>query len=1058
MNNLKNILLFNFILLVLSGTSLAELAKLEDPSIISENRLDPHATMFPFGSIENVLKNDRDSSPYFKSLNGNWNFTFSENPDTRPLDFYKEDFDVQNMGEIVVPGNWEFLGHGFPVYLDEEYPFTPDPPFVPYDLNSVGSYRRDFVLPENWDSRRTILHFAGVKSAMNLWINGEYVGYSQGSKTPAEFDVTDYVRDGNNSVSVEVFRLCDGNYLEGQDSWRISGIEREVFLYSTPKTYIQDFFVDADLDNDYRDGKLTLDIDLNRVDRSKIKKGIVKVELFESSDDGSPIFESDQKFNLKKENSGIFKFEHTLDSPRIWNAETPELYTLVISLLDKKGRVIESVSSKIGFRKVEIKGGQLLVNGVPIYIRGVNRHEHNPELGRYVTEEEMIRDIQLMKQFNINSVRTSHYPNIPRFYELCDKYGLYVIDEANIESHGMRFHEKGFELITSDPVWESAWLDRGMRMIERDKNHPSIIIWSMGNEAGDGTNFETLYSEMKKRDPSRPVQYQPAWYDAHTDIVCPMYRNIEFITEYASKPQNRPLILCEYAHAMGNSVGNLQDYWDAIEKYDVLQGGYIWDWVDQTILATNEEGEQYWAYGGDVGTEFSENDSNFCANGLVQADRSLNPHIWEVKKVYQPFKITAVDLEKGLINIKNGHGFISSDNFDFRWEIEADGILIEEGVLSDLNIEAGLSKDIEVDFSEIIPEPGVEYFITLFVTTIKSSTLLPEGHLVAWEQFKLPIMAEATEVDSWTFKRITSMHHMDDQIKINGSNFEIVFSKVDGTITSYSYNGSEMVLSGLKPNFWRAAIDNDLGNGMIGRCKVWKDDSQSLILDSFSGRVLTKSKVGVIVHYSHPNTNSKSTITYNVYGNGMIDVAYNFYISESSELSEIPRIGMTMTLPVDFDQVEWFGRGPHESYWDRKTGAAVGRYSGSVWEQYYPYVRPQETGNKCDIRWLALHNADKSGLMVVGKPTLSAGVFQFPYEDLYYNPEINLHGSTDIKPKDLITLNIDYKQMGVGGDNSWGARPHPEYTLEPKDYSYSFRLVPFSDSSDLSKLARINLK
>ncbi len=1049
----KYILVFALILTVCS-TSFAELSKLEDPSIISENRLAPHATMFPFGSVENALKNDRDSSPYFKSLNGTWNFIYSENPDSRPFDFYEEEYSVEKMGEIAVPGNWEFLGYGFPIYLDEEYPFTPDPPFVPHDMNSVGSYRRDFILPENWDSRQTILHFAGVKSAMNLWINGKYVGYSQGSKTPAEFDITEYLHEGTNSVSLEVFRLCDGNYLEGQDSWRISGIEREVFLYSMPNTHIKDFFVNADLINEYRDGKLSLDIDLNRAERSKIKKGIIKVELYESSNDDSPIFETDQKFNLKKKDSSKLSFEHFIKSPRIWNAETPELYTLVISLLDKKGGVIESVSSKIGFRKVEIRGGQLLVNGVPIYIRGVNRHEHNPELGRYVTEDEMILDIQLMKQFNINSVRTSHYPNIPRFYELCNEYGLYVIDEANIESHGMRFHEKGYELIASDINWEAAWLDRGMRMVERDKNHPSIIIWSMGNEAGDGINFETLYSEMKRRDPSRPIQYQPAWYDDHTDIVCPMYRNIDFITEYASQPQDRPLILCEYAHAMGNSVGNLQDYWDAIEKYDVLQGGYIWDWIDQTILATNENGEKYWAYGGDVGTEYAENDSNFCANGLVQADRSLNPHIWAVKKVYQPFKFRAVDLEKSLINIKNSHGFISSDRFVFRWKIEADGIMIQEGILPDLDIKAGDFQVINIDFAEISAKSGVEYFLTIQAITKEAAALLPKGHEVAWDQFKLPVYEQPVQLDKTSFKKI-EYSESKENLLVGGSDLFVRFSKKSGMIDSYKYNDKEMVLIGLRPNLWRAAIDNDLGNGYIDRCKIWKEDSNSIHLDSIIGKAVSNESTEITAIYRHPKSGSKSTIRYTVYGSGMIDVDYEFSVGDTVELPEIPRIGMTMTLPVEFDQVEWFGRGPHESYWDRKTSAAIGRYSGSVWEQHYPYVRPQETGNKCHVRWLALYNNDKSGMMVVGKPTISASVFQFPYEDLYYNAEKNLHGSIDVKPKDLITLNIDYRQMGVGGDNSWGARPHPEYTLDLKDYSYSFRLVPFSDSDDLTIFKRL---
>ena len=572
----------------------------EDPTILNINRAEQTAVEFPWESESLAMSKDVLASQYIVDLNGFWAFKYSPDPESRPKYFFNRRNEPSTWDKIKVPTNWEMQGYGVPIYLDEEYPFTPDPPKVPHDYNAVGSYLKSFEIPDSWSDRDIFIHFGSVRSACYLWINGQYVGYGQGSKTPMEFNITKFLKPGKNVVALEVYRFSDGSYLEGQDMWRISGIERDVFLYANPRVSIHDFFAKTDLDDNFETGDFSLDVSLKNIRPERSESLTLSYSVL---DGGSEVLSETQGVNVESAEVKTVSFAGSILNVRKWTAETPALYTLNIQLASSDGETIQSVSQQIGFRNISINGGQLLVNGEAINIRGVNRHEHDPHTGKYVTEESMIQDIKLMKQFNINAVRTSHYPNHLTWYELCDKYGLYVIDEANIESHGMGYHDEGYGLIANDPNWLEAWLDRGKRMVERDKNHPSIIIWSMGNEAGDGENFKELYRWIKQRDSSRPVQYQPAWYEAHTDIVSPMYKNIDFLEKYASEERNRPLILCEYAHAMGNSVGNLQDYWDTIDKHKHLQGGFIWDWVDQTIYKENEEGEWYWAYGGYFGDE-----------------------------------------------------------------------------------------------------------------------------------------------------------------------------------------------------------------------------------------------------------------------------------------------------------------------------------------------------------------------------------------------------------------------------------------------------------------------
>jgi len=1047
---MKNAIVLIFILMLVAAILMMKKEKKhemnehwENQTVFQINREEPRAHFFPFESEALALKNDKSLSNYFQSLNGEWKFHFAKDPTQKATGFEQVDYEVSHWDDITVPGHWEMQGWSVPIYLDEEYPFPPDPPFVPHDYNTVGSYVKTFELNELWNNRDIFIHFGGVRSAFYFWLNGEFVGYSQGSKTPAVFNITDKVMSGENKVAVQVYRFSDGSYLEGQDTWRVSGLERDVYLYAVSKTRIADFFVKAELNDDLKSGYFSLDIDFLQDDETA-EEITTKAVLTGSSE---TLFDSTAV--VKKS----ILFESIIDHINPWSAEDPYLYNLQINLFNSQKEIIESFTQQVGFKRVEIIDGNLLVNGKAIMFRGVNRHEWDPVRGRSITEETMIKDIQLMKENNINAVRTSHYPNQERWYELCNEYGLYVIDEANIEAHGMQFHEKSYGHIANDSTWTAQWIDRGKRMVERDKNQPCIIMWSMGNEAGDGTNFVKLYDWIKARDNTRPVVYQPAWYERHTDVVFPMYKNIEFISDYASKKTEKPLILCEYAHAMGNSVGNLQDYWDTFEKYKALQGGFIWDWVDQVILKTDENGTDYWAYGGDFGTEFAENDSNFCANGLIAADRTINPHMHEVKKVYQPVKFEADNLSHGRIKVTNRYDFVDLNHLDFEWFVKGNDKTISSGKMGKLDLMAGESQKLTFSLSGIIPEPGVEYFLMIRAKTNQNHPLISKGHIVAWEQFQLPISRELTTTPLTDMPII--ILNTDAGIEVHGKAFYVLFNRATGQIKQYIYNGIEIFINPIEANFWRAPNDNDLGNGMPKRTRLWKNVNDSLKTEVISGEVID-GFARVVFKSSYPSINLNLISVYQVYGNGIINIDNKYSMADTS-LPEIPRIGIKMSLPGDFDEVTWFGRGPHESYIDRKTSAAVGLYHGSVWDQTFQYVRPQETGNKTDVRWMALSN-EKIGLMVKGSPTFDGSVHQYPYEDLDYVPRGQKHGKLNLQQKDQVDWLIDLKQMGVGGDNSWGARPHDQYTLSPGNYDYSFMLVPFEVGTDLTKLSKLKMK
>jgi len=1041
----------------------------EDPSVFDINRELPRASFYSYASENSALSNNREGSEFFHSLNGRWLFNWVQSPDDRPYYFYKDDYDTRDWDHIDVPSNWELKGYGIPIYVNTGYPFEMNPPFIHHEDNPVGSYKREFRIPALWNNREVFIHFGAVSSAFYIWINEELVGYSQGSKTPAEFNIGSYLKEGKNTVSVEVYRWCDGSYIEDQDFWRLSGITRDVYLYATNKVQIRDFFIESDLTEDLKDGLFGANIELRNFNTPDSTYQI-KLALL---DDQKTLYSEEQSLVVSEPLQKL-TFADTVPNVRLWSAEDPNLYTVLISLMNESGRVLEAVSQKIGFRKIEIKNSQLLVNGKAVYLKGVNLHEHHDVNGHVVGEETMLLDIQTMKANNINAVRTSHYPQPERWYELCDKYGLYLIDEANVESHGIGYRKN--TTLADQPEWAAAHLDRTVRAVERDKNHASVIIWSLGNEAGDGQNMVADYNWIKRRDSSRPVQYERAEKmtnstQRHTDIWCPMYSSISYIAQYANDPgSDRPLILCEYAHAMGNSVGNLQDYWDVIEKFDILQGGFIWDWVDQGILTQDENGENFWAYGGDFGPKGTPSDGNFCNNGLVDPVRTPHPHLTEVKKVYEFVDITAENLSEGTFTVKNKYDFTSLREFDIQWRIEQEGEVIENGTIDCPDIKPYDSSLVDLDYSITDIVPGLEYFIILEIVRPTSWTILPAGHIYAFEQFELPISIESDFVDVVSMEALR--HSVNEKlILVEGNDFSVSFDLKKGLLNSWKIKSKELLIEPLTPEFWRAPIDNDFGNNHPLRCRVWREAGPKASLETFDIKEISDQEITLKTVLKVPGLDGEKiaelAIDYSIFGSGDILVDYSFKALEP-DLPEIPRIGMNMILPSEYDKLQYYGRGPDENYWDRKSGSAVGRYKSKVEDQYVPYLRPQENANKTDVRWLMLNNIQGQGFVVEGYPSIEFSALHNKWID-FESPErsdgrerkgvevVNRH-INDVKKQDLIALDIDYKQMGVGGDNSWGARTHPQYRLEGDNYHYTFRLRGFKTTESGAKLTRQNFR
>uniref|UniRef100_UPI004048B42B glycoside hydrolase family 2 TIM barrel-domain containing protein n=1 Tax=Mariniflexile sp. TaxID=1979402 RepID=UPI004048B42B len=1021
----------------------------ENPEIFQKNREAPTASFYRYNNEKSALENSSwQNSPLYKSLNGTWNFYYADSVQARPTDFYKNGFDISGWDKIEIPSNWEMKGFGIPVYTNIKYMFPANPPYIPHHINNNGSYKRDFEIPADWDGKDIYLHFAGVSGAMYVWLNGKMVGYNEGSKTAAEFKITDLVKNGRNELSVQVMRWSDASYMEDQDFWRLSGIERDVYIYTTNKVTVRDFRVTSDLENDFKDGVFNLSVKLGN-NSETTKESSIKVKLLDGTEE---VYSGTKSINAKPGTTTL-DFNKTLSNVKTWNAETPNLYTLLISVNS------ESTAIKVGFRNIEIKNNQFLVNGQPVLLKGVNLHDHSDTDGHAVSESLTMKDLEIMKQNNINAIRCSHYPKDPHFYRLTDKYGFYVIDEGNIETHGMGASNQGLDNDLEKqavhpaylPQWKNAHLDRTIRMFERDKNFPSIITWSLGNEAGNGQNFFETYKWLKAQDKTRPTQYEGATGYENTDIQAPMYWTIEKMIEYAENNPTRPLIQCEYAHAMGNSLGNFQDYWDVIEKYDIMQGGFIWDWVDQGILTKNEKGEKFWAYGGDLGGYDLQNDKNFCLNGIVNPDRTAHPALFEVKKVYQYVKFKPSNLSKGEIEIKNLYDFTNLNNYKFSWTLLENGIEKATGVFPTLDVAPYQSKIVKIDLPKI-ENSHAEYHLNVYAFNQKSTDLMPMDHVVTFEQFQLT--KEKYVPLSSAVKGEIALVKTDSIITISNDNFELKFNTNTGTLNSLDYGNGNILVQGITPNFWRAVTDNDFGAGSPNKLAKWKKATENQVLtniktisDSKTLDILDSIKLNnaitIATTFDLPSVEGQIIVTYTINANGQITVV-NQLKNISKTLPHLPRFGNNFIINNDYQTVNWFGRGPHENYNDRHTSALVGTYTASVSNLYFPYIRPQENGYKTDVRWVTFKNTNGKGIKIEGTDNISFSAHHQYNNDFDAGKTKQQRHTTDIVKRDFVNVNIDYGQTGVGGDNSWDTKAwaHEQYRIKPASLEYTYTISP----------------
>ncbi len=1008
----------------------------ENEKIVDLNKLPARTTFTRYATVEQAKEDKSMESPFVKSLNGIWSFHFVETAEQRPVDFFKKDFKDINWKNIPVPGNWEVNGFGLPIYTNIIYPFPKNPPYINHSFSPVGTYRQKFSIPADWKGKQVVLHFGSVSGAMYLYINGKPVAFTKASKTPAEFDITEYLEPGENLLAAQVFRWHDGIYLEDQDFWRLTGIEREVLLLAKSPASIQDFTLIADLDSRYKHGLFSANFMLGD---NNGEAASIQVALLNQA--GKEVWTQNKKVGKAGDAVSFFG---TLTDVEAWSAEIPDLYQMVATVKNKQGALLETTSAKVGFRKVEIKNAQLLVNGKKIMVHGVNRHEHDEILGHVITRESMLQDILLMKQNNVNAVRSSHYPNDPEWLKLCDEYGLYVVDEANIEIHGMGASKQA--AFNKDvhpaylPSWAPAIHDRIVRMYERDKNHASVIIWSMGNECGNGQVFFDGYDWLKAKDKTRPVQFEQSGEEANTDIVCPMYPKIEYMKQYANnKEVTRPFIMCEFAHAMGNSTGNFQTYFDIIQSSPHMQGGFIWDWVDQGLKTKDANGKVFWAYGGDLGAGHLQNDANFCANGLVAADRSAHPGLHEVKKVYQDIVFKNTEWQSGKIIVSNQFNFTNLEGYQFGWVLLKNGLPAANGTF---NVKAEPGSDAEV----VLPLPAIdgnaEYLLNLFADTKTATKGIPAGHRIASEQFGGNSSVYFAKAESPSGQLEVVKQGVN--IMINTGEIEIAFNTRNGKWMKYNQGGKPVLKSMPEPYFWRAPTDNDFGNQMPQKLGMWR--SAHAMLELVNVKVGEKNNNGIQIdcEYVLKPFEVPYTISYQIHNDGSVGVNASMDLS-GKDVPEMPRFGMRMTLPKTYENIDFYGRGPFENYSDRNKAAYLGVYQQKLSDQFVQnYIRPQENGYKTDIRWVKLHADGKSGVGFKGIQPICFSALPYTTEDFDPgNTKKNQHPS-DLNERDFISLHIDLNQRGVGGDNSWGAYPHEAYLLNNKSYSYGFVIQPIA--------------
>ncbi|WP_297908999.1 glycoside hydrolase family 2 TIM barrel-domain containing protein [uncultured Parabacteroides sp.] len=1075
----------------------------QDIQVIAVNKEKPRSSFMSYTDRETALTSRFEKSPYYSLLNGTWKFFFVDSYKDLPQNITDPSINTSSWDDITVPGNWEVQGYGTAIYTNHGYEFkprNPQPPLLP-EANPVGVYRRDIEIPTGWDNRDIYLHIAGAKSGLYVYLNGKEVGYSEDSKNPAEFLINKYLQPGKNVLTLKIFRWSTGSYLECQDFWRMSGIERDVFLWSQPKAGIQDFRVISTLDDTYTNGIFKLAIDLKN-HTQETKNLNVGYELLDAK--GNLVASEANNVWVSPVSPQTASFEYDLNNVAPWSAEHPNLYKLLMTIKEN-GKVTEVVPFNVGFRRFEMKqidqvaeDGKpytvLLFNGQPVKFKGVNIHEHNPETGHYVTEDIMRKDFELMKQNNINAVRLCHYPQDRKFYELCDEYGLYVYDEANIESHGMYYSLKKGGTLGNNPEWLIPHMDRTINMYERNKNYPSITFWSLGNEAGNGYNFYQTYLYLKDKEKNgmnRPVNYERALWEWNTDMYVPQYPSAEWLEEIGRKGSDRPVAPSEYSHAMGNSSGNLWDQWKAIYKYPNLQGGFIWDWVDQGILEKDKNGREYYTYGGDYGVN-APSDGNFLCNGIVSPDRTPHPAMAEVKYAHQNIGFEAIDLSNGSFRITNRFYFTNLKKYMIHYSVTANHKIVRSGKVS-LDIEPQASKEFTVPIGNLKPQAGTEYFVNFNVTTVEKEPLIPIGHEIAHDQFRLPIESIEKEFKTSGPKLTVSING--DNLSASSSKVNFVFNKKTGIVTSYKVDGTEYFSEGfgIQPNFWRAPTDNDYGNGMPKRLQVWKESSKNFNVTDATVTMEGKNAI-MNVNYLLPAGNLY-IVNYTIYPSGAVNVAARFTSTDmdaaQTEVSEatrtatftpgrdaarkeasklnVPRIGVRFRLPASMNLVEYFGRGPAENYWDRNAGSMIGLYKSTAEELYFPYVRPQENGHHTDTRWVSL-SSGKKGLLIQADNTIGFNALRNSIEDFDDEEATNLprqwtnftpeqvanhdeaaaknvlrrqHHINDITPRNFVEVCVDLKQQGVAGYDSWGSRPEPAYTLPAnREYNWGFTLIP----------------
>ena len=1026
---MRRVLLSIVMVLVLSVATAQQREYWEQPEVFEINRLPARATLMPYASADDALAGGE--SQWVMDISGEWKFHWSATPADAPVGFEKVGYDDSNWGVMPVPGNWELNGCGVPIYTNVTYPFPKNPPFIPHDDNPTGCYRHNFDIPAEWEGRRIVLHFESGLAAMYVWVNGIEVGYAEGTKTAVEFDITDMVNSGTNTLAVKGLRWADGSYLEDQDFWRLSGFDRAVKVYTTDKVRIADMFVVADLDKNYKTGLYTSTVTLAN-DTDSAFSGTLELSLVERS--GRSVARLSRSVLIPARAATDVEFSRSIAKVLLWSNEQPNLYTTVVALRGADGATIEATSCRTGFRKVEIREGQLLLNGKRLMINGVNIHEHNPKTGHVVEKELVLKDIALMKQFNINAVRTSHYPQPTLLYDLCDEYGILVVDEANIEAHGCGtdFHSSYPDFHPSHrEEWKGAHHDRVRAMVERDKNHPSVILWSMGNESSDSEVYGEMYEWIHKRDRTRFVQLEQGYGGPHTDIVCPMYPDMNDFRRYAERTDMRkPYIMCEFAHAMGNSTGNFREFFDIMEGHPHMQGGFIWDWVDQGIDAAGRDGRHYWAYGGDFGAWMYHHDENFCCNGVVSPDRTPHPGLYEIKKVYQDIEFELLD--SGKLRIYNNHLYNNLSDYIILYEVLCEGESVVREEVSQVKCAAGRSVDVELGTWSYNADK--EYMLNLYALQREERTLIPARHIVASEQIAL----SDYDYTLATPEGALDVERGDGWLVAYAGDTGVLFNTKSGRLERYVAGDRDVMSQLPEAWFWRAPTDNDFGAGFQRTANVWRTNRGRTVdssVEEYENRVVVRNVREIV------DAPSLFTTTYTFMADGALRVDVEWE-RKGEFVPELPRLGMRMILPEEYTNITYYGRGPWENYSDRKESAFVGLYEQSTSEQLFPYVRPQESGNKCDVRWLELTDDKGIGLRIEGLQPLSVSAMPYRAEDL--DPGLTkkqMHYS-DIEPRREVVLQVDLAQRGLGGDNSWGAQPHDEYRLTGDRYSYGYVIRP----------------